>query len=130
MKIILASKYEDAVDTEYDATVEAEYGERVIEGTVYTLAHHSGKYRGCPAPCEFPNQQGFDGVTLVSHIDLDTVGGCLALYGRKPEDYAFWKGAGYIDIKGPPHIHELDEAVQAKLRAFSAYSSSLEHSTS
>ena len=127
MKIVLASKYEDAVGTVYGATVEAEYGEKVIEGEKYTLAHHSGKYKGCPAPCVFPNQQGFDGVTLISHIDLDTIGGCLALYGKKPEDDAFWEAAAYIDVKGPHHIRELDAAVQVKLQAYSAYSNSLEH---
>ena len=126
MKIILASKYEEAINVPHDATVEAEYGDRVIEGEKYTLAHHSGKYRGGPAPCVFPNQQGFDGVTLISHIDLDTIGGCLALYGKKPEDEAFWTGAGFIDVKGPHHIRELDAAVQAKLQAYSAYSNSLE----
>ena len=126
MKIILANKYEDAAGMDIDATVEAEYGEQVIEGKEYTLAHHCGKYRGHPAPCEFPNQQGFDGVTLISHIDLDTIGGCLELYGLKPEDKAFWKGAGFIDVKGPHHIHELDEEVQAKLQAYRAYSNSLE----
>jgi len=125
MRIILAGKFEDALTLEFDAAVEAEYGDQVVEGKKYTLAHHSGKYKGGPAPCEFPNQQGFDGVTLISHIDLDTIGGCLALYGRKPEDSAFWEGAGFIDVNGPHHIRELETAVQGKLEAYSAYSASL-----
>ena len=33
------------------ATVEAEYGDIVIEGTVITLAHHVRKYKHNPPPC-------------------------------------------------------------------------------
>lgn len=44
MKILLAPTYELAKDyathNRVDATVEAEYGEKVIEGEVLTLAHH------------------------------------------------------------------------------------------
>jgi len=126
MKIILSSNYEDAAGQRYDATVEAEYGDTVIEGAIYTLAHHCGKYRLNPAPCEFPNQRDFDGVTLISHIDLDTIGGCLALYGLKPEDNEFWKAVGFIDVNGPHHIHELEDIMQARLSAYNAYANSIE----
>jgi hypothetical protein len=72
--------------------VEAEYGSVVIEGTVYTAAHHqpSGPYvgdhvvpGGRPAPCNDtaipPVAWDVEGgpVALVSHLDLDTVGGLL-----------------------------------------------------
>ncbi|MDR1540618.1 MAG: hypothetical protein LBU32_21975 [Clostridiales bacterium] len=125
MKIMIAPSYEAAAGAKPDATVEAEYGGCVVEGRLYTLAHHSGKYKSCPAPCEFPNQHGFSGDTLISHIDLDTVGGCLALYGVKPADEDFWKAAGFIDVKGPHHANELPAGLRVKLQAYWAYSDSL-----
>ena len=104
-----------------DATVEAEYGEKVLEGDKITLAHHVEKYKNCNAPCNRNVEKLKDGETIViSHIDLDTIGGCLALLGVKPEDEEFWKGAEFIDIKGNHHIKELPKEVEDKINAYSA----------
>ena len=107
-----------------DATVEAEYGNRVIQGREVTLAHH-GDLAGHPAPCNdpaaVPLPAGRETTILVSHLDLDAMGGILALEGQKPEDPEFWKAAEFIDVNGPHHIHELPERVQDKLNAFYAY---------
>jgi len=121
MKIQIAGSYELTADLTPGATVEAEYGENVIEGECFTLAHHARHYRHNPAPCLFENQPSFDGDILISHIDLDTVGGCLALYGRKPEDDAFWRGAAFIDTRGPHRIIDLPKKVQEMLYAYKAY---------
>lgn len=68
-------------------TVEAEYGAYVAPGSLYTAAHHQplgSPYAGThvggerPSPCNdraIPSLT--EGVILVSHLDLDTVGGCL-----------------------------------------------------
>ena len=127
MKIQIASTFELASGVSPDASVEAEYGDRVIAGNLFTLAHHAVSYRHMPAPCELENQH-FRGDILISHIDLDTIGGCLALYGIKPEDDAFWRGAAFVDTRGPHRVHELPPAVQEKLRAYWAYADSLEKS--
>ena len=72
-------------------TVEAEYGATVVEGSVYTAAHHQpagSKYAGDhvvaggrPSPCVdkgiplfFQEIPWFVGI---SHVDLDTIGGVL-----------------------------------------------------
>ena len=76
-----------------EATVEAEYGDRVIEGWRITLAHHTAAYAHCPAPCnngEARKLENGEAQIVCSHLDLDTLGGCLALMGEKPEDAAFW----------------------------------------
>jgi len=125
LKIILANTYENASSIRPAATVEAEYGERVIRGGVYTLAHHADGYKDQPAPCLFPNQIGFDGDILISHIDLDTIGGCLALYGKKPEDTEFWEAVAFIDVNGPHHVRELPAKGREKLRAYWGYNNSL-----
>tara|TARA_Y100000389_G_scaffold192113_1_gene219209 strand:- start:7145 stop:8188 length:1044 start_codon:yes stop_codon:yes gene_type:complete len=105
-------------------TIEAEYGSFVMEGTMYTAAHHQadGPYAGRhlpgleqtgrPSPC---NDKGIpvltDGVVAVSHIDLDTIGGCLrtVAFHRKnlfdEEIEGFWALAEQIDVTGP---HRLD----------------------
>ena len=106
-------------------TIEAEYGSYVMEGTMYTAAHHqaTGPYAGRhlpgleqtgrPSPC---NDKGIpilsEGVVAVSHIDLDTIGGCLRtvdfhrkLFGEEFE--GFWALAEHIDVTGP---HRLDRS--------------------
>lgn len=108
-----------------DATVEAEYGEKVIEGKYVTLAHHAPQYVHCPAPCCASTKElSKDATIIISHIDLDTVGGCLALMGQKTENEAFWSGAGFIDCNGIHHIHELSENVQQQLNAVYAWNES------
>lgn len=103
-------------------SVEAEYGDKVCEGSLLTLAHH-GDRAGNPAPCLFegtvPRPEapvaGFEGpegsveavaevqeeVILVSHLDLDTLGGVLAIQGRKPAAVFFWEAAAHVDVHGP-----------------------------
>lgn len=75
-------------------TVEAEYGSFVAEGRLHTAAHHQpvgSPYAGRhlpggtqPSPCNsnlIPHLTELDAaagaIILVSHLDLDTVGGCL-----------------------------------------------------
>lgn len=102
-------------------TVEAEYGSVVVEGTVYTAAHHqpagspyAGDHTvegGRPSPCNDASipklGEGLeqDSIILVSHFDLDTVGGVLRahLYAEpifKPEFDGFWKLAAFVDVNG------------------------------
>lgn len=82
------------------ATVEAEYGDVVVEGSLRTLAHH-GPRAGAPAPCLFDNQpEGHPDVVGMSHLDLDAIGGVLALLGRKPAAASFWTLAAFVDVNG------------------------------
>lgn len=103
-------------------SVEAEYGSFVAEGRLYTAAHHqpSGPYvgrhvdsEGRPSPCndrEIPHVA--EGVILVSHVDLDTFGGCIrAFYGPGElfggERASFWDLAEQIDVRGAHHLFDL-----------------------
>jgi hypothetical protein len=133
-------------------TVEAEYGSVVIEGTVYTAAHHqpSGPYAGDhvvpggrPAPCNDtgipPVAWDVEGgpVALVSHLDLDTVGGLLrAVAGSWPECFlfseqfdGFWALAAFVDCNG---FHKRMRANAApldllRLDAWLAFTKTLPH---
>jgi len=144
IKILLAPTLELAehvLGSEYVfLTVEAEYGLHVAEGCLYTAAHHqaagspyAGRHvvaGGRPSPCndgDIPHHG--EGAILVSHVDLDTFGGCLralpgfdGLFG--PEGQGFWDLAETIDVRG---AHKLPQsgAVAADvsmLRAFWAWS--------
>lgn len=121
-RVILAPSYDIAKNIKAEATVEAEYGDECLEGTMVTLAHH-GPRSNNPAPCNTPDVPELPpfATVVVSHIDLDTLGGIYALQGRKPEDYRFWEAAEMIDVKGAHHIHELDKDIQDKLNAYYAY---------
>lgn len=121
-KIILAPSYDIAKTINAEATVEAEYGDECLEGTMATLAHH-GPRSNNPAPCNTQNVLELPpfATVVVSHIDLDTLGGIYALQGRKPKDNRFWEAAEKIDVEGAHHIHELDQDVQDKLNAYYAY---------
>ena len=95
-------------------TVEAEYGAFVAEGAVYTAAHHqaTGKYQGrhtggeAPAPCndrDIPVCSPGDTI-LLSHLDLDSVGGARRGLGVEglfgPATQGFWSAAEFVDTNG------------------------------
>lgn len=117
-----------------DVTVEAEYGDVVLEGRLYTAAHHqaSGQYvgrhkaeGGRPAPCNDPNIPELqDGSVAVSHVDLDTVGGCMRALGYaywfEPEFASFWEAAEHVDVRGP-HRLPADHPERRRLQAVWAY---------
>jgi hypothetical protein len=104
----------------FSATVEAEYGSETVKGSLITLAHH-GANSGNPAPCEMdeiPNINGncnegsgllLIGAIGVSHVDLDTIGGIMAITGRKGYiPRRFWEVAAKIDVDG---LHTLSEEI-------------------
>jgi len=107
------------------ATVEAEYGETVVEGSVLTLAHH-GPRSGNPAPCLASNGVAGEGIEALglSHLDLDSLGGCAAIIGRKPEASTFWQLAAFVDVNGPHKLGSAgaEPADVARLYAFWAWS--------
>ncbi len=93
-------------------TVEAEYGGFVVEGTAYTAAHHQpigspyvGRHVspfGRPAPCndsKIPTLKE-DDVALISHIDIDTLGGLMRATDSFEENGVFWFYAEHIDTNG------------------------------
>ena len=100
-------------------TVEAEYGATVVEGSVYTAAHHQpagSKYAGDhvvaggrPSPCVdkgiplfFQEIPWFVGI---SHVDLDTIGGVLRALPAAADIFApahdgFWNLVAFLDVNG------------------------------
>ena len=123
--ITLAPREEQARELDADFTVEAEYGDSCIEGKKQTLAHHGSRSHN-PAPCNWDVKPEDGGSILISHIDLDTIGGVLAITGDKIEDPEFWRGAEHLDVYGPHHIHDLSPEVQDQLNAVDAWEESLE----
>jgi hypothetical protein len=126
--VILAPSYDTAKDltdnTNIDFTVEAEYGDECVRGKKLTLAHH-GSRSDNPAPCndDRAHEAGKDepSAILVSHLDLDTIGGILDLKGQKPKDDDFWKAAEDIDVRGAHHLNEHPKDIQDKLNAIWAW---------
>jgi hypothetical protein len=113
-----------ALDGKASATVEAEYGDGCVSGSVLTMAHH-GPRAGQPAPCSYPNSSG-EGVEVagLSHFDLDTLGGCMALLGNKPEVAGFWELAEFIDLNGAHKLFQSGASEEniRRLNAFWAWS--------
>lgn len=129
MKFLLSNnpdKLAEALKGSTSATVEAEYGERCVPGTVVTLAHHGSRSQN-PAPCLASNGIG-EGVNVVglSHVDLDSLGGCLAILGQKPESESFWQLAAAVDVKGAHKLASLGASAEdlRKLYAFWSFSES------
>lgn len=127
LKVILCASYEDAVNYakthDVKATVEAEYGAECVPGSVITMAHH-GTRSSNPAPCNWSDVPVLtDGEILVSHLDLDSMGGIMALMGMKPDNPEFWKAAEFIDLNGPKpkNMNQLSQDIQDKLNAFYNY---------
>jgi hypothetical protein len=112
MRVLISGNAEQLRSTEPHYTVEAEYGEELVEGSILTLAHH-GERSGNPCPCLAENllvESSTDRTIGVSHVDLDTLGGVMSVMGRRPAGStvaAFWELAAFVDLNGP---HKLGEA--------------------
>lgn len=111
----------------YTATVEAEYGDELVTGTIITMAHH-GSRAGQPAPCSYSNRCMKPGSSVevvgLSHIDLDALGGCMAIVGNKPEVPGFWELAEFVDLNGAHKLAQSGASEQnlRRLHAFWAWS--------
>jgi hypothetical protein len=128
MKVFIANNPQALENLNPSHTVEAEYGDTVVEGTVLTLAHH-GPRSNNPAPCiaEVPVLEDADAVIGCSHLDLDTIGGVAAILGRKPENDTFWAAAAQVDVSGPHRVDEIlmelnaGDSVKYQLHAYWAW---------
>lgn len=112
MKILISSNPEmldKALEGCESITVEAEYGDICIPGSIMTLAHHGSRSHN-PPPCKRPNvkivEEDSDVVIGISHIDMDTIGGIMSVRGLKDGNESFWDLVAFIDING---LHKLDE---------------------
>lgn len=159
-RVVLTSNVELALALRADISVEAEYGNTVVEGARFTAAHHqrSGPYAGRhlynlgqPSPCNNSDIPLLgEGIILLSHIDLDSIGGALRAFGRfrtdiegyheglpighvlssefgglfSDEHCSFWDLAEEIDLSGPHRLDqmvEVDEIDKKRLYAFWAW---------
>lgn len=117
MRVLLAPtlKLAQEVASAIDLSVEAEYGDSVIQGTLFTAAHHTGEWKQQPPPCcnkEIPLLTK-DATILISHLDLDTLGGIRRaigrvwndpVFGESKQESDFWSLAGFVDLNGPHKI--------------------------
>lgn len=133
-KIILVRKVEEAQalaqvfqqSNQMFATVEAEYGDICVEGNWQTLAHHTEQYRNNPAPCIRKDVMPLEnGIILISHLDLDTLGGIMLLEGMGEMTDSFWESEALIDTQGvlaEPHLSDRDRFL---MRAYWAWETNL-----
>tara|TARA_Y100001973_G_C5189400_1_gene329929 strand:- start:55 stop:1092 length:1038 start_codon:yes stop_codon:yes gene_type:complete len=128
----LAKEFKEKYSPEY--TIECEYGAVVVEGTVFTGAHHQsiGKYARDinPSPCNNPAIPiAEDNSTfLVSHLDLDTIGGIMRALKEYSsvfnDNQSFWSFAEYIDLNGShkidyyPDFKGMDDEEISRLKNF------------
>jgi len=128
-RILWAASLELAKTVEATVSIEAEYGDNVIFGRQYTAAHH-GPRADRPAPCidkDIPQIDG--GVILVSHIDLDTVGGCGRVLGHPAMDGhdAFWALAAHVDVNGPHRIADVKSSDRTKRELYAYWAWAQKH---
>lgn len=137
-RILLAPTWAVAQTVTADVTIEAEYGSNVAVGRLATAAHHqrSGPWSGsAPAPCNDQRLSALDpsqvGLILVSHLDLDTIGGCLRAMGVTdlfvPAFASFWALAEAVDVAGRHRLPELNGAPADvdRILAFAAYTTTV-----
>lgn len=129
MRIIMTNSPETAAALNPQYTVEAEFGSVLVQGTEDTLAHHeAGKAAGFTmCPCSEPNRtrtapdwnDPYEPICyesciaahilcVISHLDWDTIGGCLALMGKKPEGGFWdniWAQIAFNDTNGAHKAH-------------------------
>lgn len=99
-------------------TIEAEYGDRLVEGSILTLSHH-GLRKNNPCPCLFRNNGKIEVSSIrndktivfgLSHIDLDTMLALLSILGYLDESIrdsseSFFQLAAFLDINGAHKIN-------------------------
>lgn len=125
MNIMMAGDPRSLEAEKPDITVEAAYGLIVVEGTRRTMEHH---VRPGECPCLAPvSEVPFDGKIGISHVDLDTVGGCGAAMGRKPGTPTFWALAALVDVTGPHNPEVRKHPNYPDLLAYWAWSQRLEN---
>lgn len=130
MTTILISNNAPALQAcEPHVTVEAEYGEAVVSGSLLTMAHH-GPRAGQKAPCAYGNDcvQKTPGLVVgVSHVDLDTIGGIMAALGSKLDVPSFWRLAEQVDLGGAHKLATFGANVEdlGRLYAYWAFSQSV-----
>ncbi len=91
-------------------TVEAEYGEWTLEGLKNTLAHHG---KDAPPVCLWKDVKlaKASDTIVVSHLDLDTVGGIMRLLNLvAPNQEQFWDDVAKVDVTGRSIINDLPSA--------------------
>lgn len=119
-KIVYCPDYASAKEyaEEHDVlTIEAVYGSEVVEGRLGTLDHHAEGYRDNPAPCNADIEPLKSGTILVSHMDVDCMGGIMAAIGIKPENPSLWQTAERIDLTGPSNLADEPQMNQDEMRA-------------
>jgi len=125
MKIFIANNAEALAAVNPHHTVEAEFGDNVVEGSVQTLAHHGPRFNS-PAPCATQGVKlgSIDDVIGVSHVDLDTVGGVMSIrgngYSNRKDGWDFWLLAAFVDVNGPHRVEKFCAAV-TDIRRLQAY---------
>lgn len=142
MRIYLSSNPESISAVKPHVTIEAEYGDIVVEGSVLTLAHH-GSRSDNPCPCVDPKVEDaiFDLKQIeladdneiivgLSHWDLDTLGGIMKFSGPFARDMSgpmtvfwqpFWELAAFADVNGL-HKVDRDHLAYRRLTAWQAWS--------
>ncbi len=111
MRIVITNHPEDLraelIKTAVYAVVEAEYGSVEVMGSsdALTLNHHVRSDRRCPCLIDNTDPLNLD-IIGISHFDLDTLGGVLALMGEKPPAPAFWELSAWVDTHGPHRARE------------------------
>lgn len=127
-KIIISSNSkslsEELSKYQHTATVEAEYGDSTVPGSIITMAHHGDNCNNL-CPCLYMiyvhNVKFNLDAIGISHFDLDTFGGLLYLLQINIMSLKFWTLAADIDMKG---IHNVDTGELTELfDAFYAFSS-------
>jgi hypothetical protein len=130
--VFLAPTAELAHSRSFELTVEAEYGSDVVLGSVFTAAHHQkeGLYssKESPAPCNNTKIPWLlQGSILLSHLDLDSIGGTLrAVEGPESGlflESGFWHLAEFVDLNGPHRLMQAkaEDVDLARLWAFWAW---------
>jgi hypothetical protein len=129
MKIFISSNPENLraiLKDNPSITIEAEYGDICIEGSLLTLAHHGERCQN-PAPCKHNNlllqnvfgQEGKEIYVGVSHLDMDTLGGIMSVSGLRDSKYeSFWDLVAFVDVNG---LHKLDETMWPEEDILSSY---------
>ena len=128
MNLVVARDEKVAKNIDPEIAIEAEWGNGFINGSEITLNHHGvNSYNPPPCVAVVAPIADRNGKTVVfSHIDLDSIGGCLNVIGSSLHKnfMEFWKAVAFIDVNGPHKMGEIDitDEVETAIYAYWAFS--------
>lgn len=124
VQILHVPTWEYGKELKAEATIEFEFGDNVLEGEMYTAAHHAEKYKNRESACmqiRDSKLKNFSRI-VINKPDIDTYCAMYALLNFGEISEEFFEGVNIIDKFGHREIDTLSKKVRLQIESYWALS--------